>query len=257
MNPEDRALLALASDLADTSRAMLLDAAASEPVVTLKADDSYVTTTDRAVEARLRDMIEERFPGHGIVGEEHGSRDIESEHVWVLDPIDGTAPFIAGLPVYGTLIALARGGRPYLGVIDHPATGDRWVGVVGAGAWRNESPQHTRSCPGLDVAFATNSNPDFMNDAERARFDRLRARVRYVQYGGSCFAYGVLASGRTDIAIDAGLDACDIFAPAAIIEAAGGIITDWEGAGIDLGWRGRVLAAGDRRLHDEVRRILA
>ena len=235
---------------------MLLGAAGSKPAVTLKPDNSMVTETDRAIEAHLRDMIDARFPRHGIVGEEFGSRDVESEHVWILDPIDGTAPFIAGLPVYGTLIGVARAGRPYLGVIDHPATGDRWVGMVGTGTWRNATRQRTRRCRGLDVAFATNSNPDFMDERERARFDRLRARVRYVQYGGSCFAYGLLASGRTDIAIDAGLEACDIFAPAAIIEAAGGTISDWEGAEIDLGWQGRVLAAGERRLHDEVLRTI-
>ena len=256
MTAEERALLAMANDLADASRKTLLDAAGSEPAVRLKADSSFVTETDRAIEARLRDMIDARFPGHGVIGEELGSRNAESEHVWILDPIDGTAPFIAGLPVYGTLIGLARGGRPYLGVIDHPATGDRWVGVIGAGTWRNAAPQRTRRCSGLDVAFATNSNPDFMDDGERARFDRLRARVRYVQYGGSCFAYGLLASGRTDIAIDAGLETCDIFAPTAIIEAAGGTVTDWDGADIDLGWRGRVLAAGDRRLHEEALQVL-
>jgi histidinol phosphatase-like enzyme (inositol monophosphatase family) len=183
------------------------------------------------------------------MGEEFGSRDLEAEFVWVLDPIDGTAPFVAGIPVFGTLIAVARCGRPWIGVIDHPASNDRWVGVSRASARLNGKPVRTRPCPELAPALMTNSNPDFFQPAERAAFDALRRKVRYTQYGGSCYAYGVLASGRTDLAVDGGLDPVDIFAPAAVIEGAGGVMTDWSGAGITLGWKGLVLAAGDPGLH--------
>ena len=174
----------------------------------------------------------------------------------MLDPIDGTAPFIAGIPVYGTLIALARAGRPWIGVIDHPATCDRWVGVAGERAARNGKPVRTRACRDLSAALMTNSNPDFFLPADRPGFDSRRGRVRYTQYGGSCYAYGVLASGRTDLAVDGGLDPYDIFAPAAVIEGAGGLVTDWSGAGITLGWRNLVLAAGDPALHAMVLPLL-
>lgn len=242
-------LVRFAERLADESRAILREVAGKTPVVDLKADQSYVTETDRQIEARLREIIDAEHPEHGILGEEHGSRDLDAEFVWVLDPIDGTAPFIAGIPVYGTLIGLARGGRPWLGVIDHPATSDRWVGVSGKWATQNGAPVRTRRCSDPTSALMTNSNPDFFAASERTSFDTLRARVRYTQYGGSCYAYGVLASGRTDLAADGGLDTFDIFAPAAVIEGAGGVITDWSGQRFTLDWQGLVLAAGDPDLH--------
>lgn len=248
---------AFAERLADTSRRMLLAVASQVPEVDLKADASLVTAADRAVEARLREMIEARYPEHGIIGEELGRRDVDAEFVWVLDPIDGTAQFIAGLPVYGTLIGLAERGRPILGVIDSPATGERWTGIAGVGTRRNGVPQRTRACAGLETAFATNSNPDFLNPEERERFERVRARVRYMQYGGSCYAYGLLASGRTDIALDGGLDIYDILAVAVVIEAAGGIVTDWDGNEIDLSWHGRVVASGDPARHRDALALLA
>jgi fructose-1,6-bisphosphatase/inositol monophosphatase family enzyme len=103
----------------------------------------------------------------------------------------------------------------------------------------------------------TNSNPDFFQPSQRAAFDALRQKVRYTQYGGSCYAYGVLASGRTDLAVDGGLDPVDVFAPAAVIEGAGGAVTDWAGEGITLGWKGLVLAAGDNALHTQALSVLS
>ena len=249
-------LAAFAERLADASRQILGPAGAEPPQVEIKADASPVTEIDRAIETRLRDMIGERFPAHGVLGEEYGSERLDAEFVWVLDPIDGTAPFIAGIPVYGTLIGLAHRGKPLLGVIDHPATDDRWVGVAGQATTRNGQPVRTRPCTDLATAFTTNSNPDFLSADERARFERLRSRVRYTQYGGSCYAYGLLASGRTDLALDAGLDIFDILAVVPVIEGAGGVITDWAGEPIELGWQGRVLAAGAPALHREVLALL-
>ncbi|MEM7060139.1 MAG: inositol monophosphatase family protein, partial [Pseudomonadota bacterium] len=195
-------IVSFAERLADESRAILNEVAGQIPDVTIKADDSYVTETDKRIETRLREIIDAEFPEHGILGEEHGARDLDAEYVWVLDPIDGTAPFIAGIPVYGTLIGLAHHAKPWLGVIDHPATSDRWVGISGHWATHNGQPVRTRGCTELSSALMTNSNPDFFEPAEREAFDALRTRVHYTQYGASCYAYGVLASGRTDLAID-------------------------------------------------------
>ena len=249
-------LLAFAEALADESRRMLL-AADAPGDIEYKADASPVTDLDRRIEARLRERIDSRFPHHGVLGEEHGSRDLDAELVWVLDPIDGTAPFIAGIPVYGTLIGLARGGRPFIGVIDHPASDDRWVGVAGDFARHNGRVVRCRSCERLADAFVTNSNPDYFDADEMRAFTALKSRVRYVQYGGSCYAYAMMASGRTDIGLDAKFDPVDVFAPAAVIEGAGGIVTDWSGNTIDLGWRGRVLAAGCARMHAQAVSALA
>jgi inositol-phosphate phosphatase/L-galactose 1-phosphate phosphatase/histidinol-phosphatase len=250
-------LTRFAENLADESRAILNAVAGETPDIDIKDDLSYVTATDRRVEERLREMIESEFPDHGIHGEEFGSRDLDAELVWVLDPIDGTAAFVAGIPVFGTLIGVARHGRPWIGVIDHPATDERWVGVSGENATLNGRPIKTRASRGLAPALMTNSNPDFFQPAERAAFDGLRSKVRYTQYGGSCYAYGVLASGRTDLAVDGGLDPYDIFASAAVIEGAGGIVTGWEGEDITLGWKNLVLAAGDRDIHAQALSVLA
>lgn len=249
-------MVRFAERLADESRTILNEVAGEMPEVDLKADQSYVTETDRRIEARLREIIDAEHPEHGILGEELGSRDLDAEFVWVLDPIDGTAPFVAGIPVYGTLIGLARAGRPWLGVIDHPATSDRWVGVSGDWASFNGRPVRTRACAEFEPALMTNSNPDYFAPAERAAFDGLRARVRYTQYGGSCYAYGILASGRSDLAVDGGLDPFDIFAPAAVIEGAGGAITDWSGRRFTLDWHGLVIAAGDPGLHSRALAVL-
>lgn len=250
-------LLSFSETLADASRAMLRAAAADAPRIDLKADASFVTETDRGVEARLREMIHARFPDHGIMGEEHGSERLNAEFVWVLDPIDGTAAWVAGIPVYGTLISVAHGGRPLTGVIDFPATSERLTGIAGIGAWHDGTPIRCRKGVPLADAYMTSSNPRFVPAADRAAFARLDQAVRFTQYGGSCYAYACLARGRTDLAVDAGFDAYDLFAPTAIIEGAGGIVTDWAGKPLDLSWFGQVLAAGDARLHDHALQLLA
>ena len=255
MNVE--ALVTFAEFLADEARGILQAADAVPTAIDYKSDASPVTDLDRRIEAHIRTFIDDRFPDHGILGEEHGSRDLGAELVWVLDPIDGTAPFIAGIPVYGTLIGLARDGRPYLGVIDHPASDDRWVGVAGEFALHNGTPVRTRRCTRLEDAYATNSNPDYFDDAEMRAFSALKSRVRTMQYGGSCYAYGAMASGRTDIGLDAKFDPFDVFAPAAVIEGAGGVVTDWSGNAIDLEWSGQILAAGCTEMHDQAMSVLA
>jgi histidinol phosphatase-like enzyme (inositol monophosphatase family) len=250
-------LIAFAEFLADEARSILREANAAPTDIQYKADASPVTELDRKIEARIRAHIDDRYPHHGILGEEHGSRDLDADMVWVIDPIDGTAPFIAGIPVYGTLIGLAQHGRPFIGVIDHPATNDRWTGVAGSFARHNGASVRTRRCELLEEAFVTNSNPDFLDDDEMRAFTVLKSRVRYVQYGGSCYSYAMLASGRTDIGLDAKFDPFDVFAPAAVIAGAGGLVTDWSGKAIDLEWGGQILAAGCAEMHRQAISILA
>lgn len=250
-------LVQFAEKLADESRRMFAAAATREIRIDLKADNSFVTDVDRAIEARLRELIGKANPDHGIMGEEYGRQRLDAEVVWVLDPVDGTAPFIAGIPVYGTLIGISRYGRPWIGVLDYPATGDRWVGVNRAFARRNGSAVRTRRCADLSVALATCSSPDFLRPAERVALARVRDEVRYTLYGASSFAYAMLASGRTDIAVDGGLKPYDFFAPAAVIGGAGGLTTDWSGAELNLDSGGQILAAGDPELHAAARGLLS
>ncbi len=254
--PPHETFLSFAETLADVSRAMLREACDQVPQIEIKPDASFVTTTDKAVETALRERIIDAYPSHGILGEEFENVNTDAEFVWVLDPIDGTAPFIAGIPVYGTLIGLAWNGAPFLGVIDQPVTADRWTGVARSFAQHNNRPVHVRPCVSLETALVTCSNNDFMSDSERPRFDRIRKRAQYVQYGGSCFAYGAMASGRTDMAVDSGLDPFDVYACAAVILGAGGHFGDWTGAPLSFGMAGHVLATGDKARFDEAISIL-
>ncbi len=250
-----------AEGLADASRALLVEAARRPHQGEMKTDGSPVTSIDQAVEARLREMIADAYPDHGIVGEEHGEAKpesgTESEHVWVLDPIDGTLPFLAGLPVYGTLIALLRDGVPVIGVIDMPATAERWVGAAGSPTTRNGAAIRARPCENLSQAMMSTSNIDFYGDDDRPALDRLKAATRWTVYGGSCMAYAQIASGRIDVGVDVAFDVFDYLAHVPIIEGAGGIITDWRGAPLTLASGDRLIAAGDRRIHGAALEILA
>ncbi|NVD40427.1 inositol monophosphatase [Ensifer sp. HO-A22] len=241
--------VAFAAELADVARAVLKENRMSRVDVSVKADRSLVTAMDILIEDRLRGMISSRYPSHGIIGEERDWVRPGSEHVWVLDPIDGTTAFIAGMPVYGTLIALAIGGVPRLGIIDIPAIDSRWIGAEGRRTTRNGQRVGVRSCSSLGEAIMTNSNQDYLAQNERPALDRLRAATSARVYGGASLNYGLLADGRTDLALDGGQKVFD-FAPfRPIVEGAGGIVTDWAGAPLTLESSGQLLGAGDARVH--------
>lgn len=245
-------MIGFALELADAARAMVAEAALPDPET--KPDRSFVTQTDRAVEDLMRAMIADRFPQHGILGEEGQDVAPGADHVWVLDPIDGTAAFVAGVPVHGTLIALARGGVPVLGVIDMHVTGQRWVGATGHSTrllhQGRSTDCRTRTGQSLDRAILSASNPDFFGAAELLALDTLRKATAWRVWGASCMAYGLLASGRIDLSLDTALAVHDWAPFAPIIEGAGGKITDWHGRPLRLDSGPQVLAAGDPALHD-------
>jgi len=222
-----------------------------------KADLSPVTAADRAAEAAMRSLIERRFPDHGIIGEEFGRVRDDAELVWVLDPIDGTKSFISGVPLFGTLIALTRGGQPILGIIDQPISRERWCGVVGQESTHNGAKIRTRPCPTLAAATLFATSPDMFQGADAAAFARLKSAAKLTRHGGDCYAYGLVASGFIDCVVEAGLKPYDYCALAPVIEGAGGIMTDWQGRALGLASDGRVLAAGDRGLHAAARALLA
>ena len=246
--------VAFAVELADVARTVLRENDVARVDVSVKPDRSLVTAMDILIEDRLREMIAARYPSHGIIGEERDWVRPGSEHVWVLDPIDGTTAFIAGMPVYGTLIAV--GGVPRLGVIDIPAIDSRWVGATGRQTTRNGTPIRVRACPSLAQAIMTNSNQDYFAPAERPALDRLRAVTSARVYGGASLNYGLLADGRTDLAIDGGQKVFD-FAPfGPIVEGAGGIVTDWAGAPLTLESSGQLLGAGDAKVHRQALELI-
>jgi inositol-phosphate phosphatase / L-galactose 1-phosphate phosphatase / histidinol-phosphatase len=254
--PDLDALAAFAGHLADISRGMLR-AAVDAPETEIKPDRSFVTATDRAIEQRLRREIALRFPDHGIIGEEEGRERPNAAVQWVLDPIDGTAPFIAGVPVYGTLISLAVEDTPVIGVMDMPAAGSRWVGVAGRPTTRNGLPCRTRGGVALDAAMMACMNPDFFSDGERAPLDALKSATHWRIYGTSSLAYGLLASGRIDLCFDTGLQVHDFACYRPIIEGAGGAVSDWAGQPVTLSSGRRIIAAGDAALHELARAMLS
>ncbi|WP_421708254.1 histidinol-phosphatase [Algihabitans sp.] len=240
---------AFAEELAEAARLVTRHYFRTPVAVDSKADESPVTVADRETEARLRDLIVRRFPDHGIVGEEHGSERRDAEFVWVLDPIDGTKAFITGNPLFGTLIALTRGGSALLGVIDMPILGERWIGAEGLPTQHIDATgrraARVRSCPSLDRAVLQSTHPDMFTGADSDGFQRLGQAVKTTRYGGDCFSYAQLSSGFVDLVVEAGLQPYDFMALLPVIENAGGRATDWQGRPLTLDSDGHIIAAGD------------
>jgi histidinol phosphatase-like enzyme (inositol monophosphatase family) len=174
----------------------------------------------------------------------------------VLDPIDGTKSFISGVPLFGTLIALARHGRPILGVIDQPISRERWIGAAGRQTTFNGGPVRCRECASLAGATIFATSPDMFRGADAAAFARAAAAAKLVRYGADCYAYGLAALGFVDLVIEASLKPYDFSAMLPIVEGAGGLATDWQGRPLDLNSDGRVVIAGDARAHREVLALL-
>jgi len=225
--------------------------------VDTKHDQSPVTEADRAVETAIREMVDRDHPDHGIYGEEHGTVRTDAEYVWVIDPIDGTKAFITGVPLFGTLIALLHRGIPVLGVIDQPVLGERWVGVAGRATELNGRPARTRPCASLSDAYLFTTTPDMYQGANASAFGRLRSAVQFTRFGGDCYAFGLLASGFIDVITEATLKPYDYCALVPVVAGAGGVMTDWQGRPLGLDSDGRVIAAGDLRVHEQALARLA
>lgn len=218
-----------------------------------KTDTSFVTEADRAAEAAMRAIIESERPGDGIIGEEYGTRNEGAGRQWVLDPIDGTTSFIAGRPIFGTLIALVQDGWPVIGVIDQPVARERWVGRIGHGTTFNGQPARVRTCKDLGNAVLGTTTPHQFTGDEVDAFMGLAKSVaeRKIIYGGDCYNYGLVASGHVDLVCEAGLKLHDFAALVPVVEGAGGTMSDWQGNPLDAASDGRVLALGDpARLED-------
>jgi inositol-phosphate phosphatase / L-galactose 1-phosphate phosphatase / histidinol-phosphatase len=241
--------LDLALRLADAAGAAIRPHFRQKIAVDEKPDHTPVTIADREAERAMRALIEAHCPEHGIIGEEYGRVREDAEFVWVLDPIDGTKSFISGVPLFGTLIALCREGRPVLGVLDQPVSRERWVGATGRESRFNGAPIHCRTCPGLAGATLFATTPDMFTGGNAAAFARLSGAVKLTRYGGDCYAYGLLAAGFVDLVCEAQLKPYDFCAMVPIVEAAGGVATDWRGGPLNLAADGRVVVAGDRRAH--------
>jgi len=216
-----------------------------------------VTAADRAAETAMRTLIRQSFPGHGIIGEEFGNERTDAEYVWVLDPIDGTKSFITGMPAWGTLIALTRGGLPVYGMMHQPFTRERFTGDGHAARYRGpagERTLRTRRCATLPEALLMTTSPLLMKEPDRDTFGKVERTVRLSRYGGDCYAYCMLAAGHVDLVIETELKPYDILPLIPIIAGGGGIVTAWDGGAPTAG--GRIIAAGDARVHEAAMKML-
>jgi myo-inositol-1(or 4)-monophosphatase len=217
-----------------------------------------VTEGDRAGERMIRRMIEERFPDHGIHGEEYGMKHGTAPFTWVLDPVDGTRSFVCGMPTWATLIGLSYEGRPVVGVMNQPFIGDMFYGNP-EGAWHDYrgTTMQIRTRAGIPLSRATlgTTAPElYRSERNRTAFQRLRQAAQLTRYGGDAYFFCMMASGHIDIAMDCGLQPYDITPLLPIVKGAGGFAAEWTGGDLALG--GNVITAGSRELLDEAMEIM-
>ena len=244
--------IALAHRLADAAGAAIRPYYRTAHGVEAKRDASPVTLADRAAETAIRAILEAERPNDGIIGEEFGSVREDAARIWVIDPIDGTRSFIAGRPIFGTLIALLEQALPVLGVIDQPVLRERWVGAHGHPTRFNESLATTRSCAAIAQAHLATSGPTYFTPAQYKPFDAIARQSAHISWGGDCYNYALIASGHLDLVIEAGLKLHDFAALVPVVEGAGGAMRDWHGAPLSAASDGHVIACGDATLIDAV-----
>jgi histidinol phosphatase-like enzyme (inositol monophosphatase family) len=212
-----------------------------------------VTAADKGAEAAIRDAIAARFPEHGVLGEEYGADRPDAEFVWVLDPIDGTRAFVAGLPVWTTLIGLRHQGKAVVGVIAQPYLDEIYIGTaLGSRLVRSGETRtlRVRPCPRLNEAIIATTDPALFSGAEMGAWTQVRAAARLARLGCDAYAYAMVAAGTMDMVIEAGLKAWDIEAALPLIEGAGGLTTNWRGEPVGHDG-GQIVIAGDRVCLDQ------
>jgi inositol-phosphate phosphatase / L-galactose 1-phosphate phosphatase / histidinol-phosphatase len=243
-------------DLAETAGRIALTHFRSGVDFERKQDLSPVTIADRTIEQELRRLISIRFPEHGILGEETGSTPGD-RYTWYLDPIDGTKSFISGMPLFGTLIALAdeKKGGVIAGMIDMPALAERWYGTS-HGTTFNEGPARVSRAVNLEDAQIYTSSPDIFSPEDWARYDALSRKAMFRRFGGDCYQYGLLASGHCDLVVECSLKPFDFMALVPVVEGAGGVICDWDGQPLTRHSDGRVVAAANAGLLEQALAIL-
>jgi histidinol phosphatase-like enzyme (inositol monophosphatase family) len=223
-----------------------------------------VTAADKGAEAAIRQLISRQFPDHGVIGEEYGEDRPDAEFVWVLDPVDGTRAFVAGLPVWTTLIGLRFQGQPVLGLIGQAYLDEAFVGskALGSRLIRGgaSQPLAVRACADMSAAIIATTDPHLFNDAENAAWNRVRSRTRLARLGCDAYAYAMVALGKIDLVLETGLKTWDIEAAIPVIEGAGGCVTDWHGRSIGphpetVG--GQMIIAGDQACWDQALTCIA
>ena len=250
--------LDFANILAEASGAILYNHFKTPFSIAQKTDLSPVTQIDIEVETRIRSMIAGRYPDHGIVGEELGNIREDAQYIWVIDPIDGTKSFIAGYPIFVTLISLLHNGKPIIGVVNQPILRERWAAISGQPTLCNNSAlRPLKNNHTLAQSTIATTSTDYFTPDQAAKFAKLKGSAMGSILGGDGYAYAMLVSGMLDIVLDAGMKPYDFCALAPIIEGVGGKITDWAGNPLTLSSDGSVIAAANAELHVEALRFLS
>ena len=253
-------LLQVAHALADAARPVTIAHFRSAALTADNKDTAGfdpVTIADRDAEQAMRHVLAKSRPDDGVFGEEFGHQEGTSGLTWVLDPIDGTRGYISGTPTWGVLIAVSDADGPMLGVIDQPYIKERFVGGFGHAVVdgpHGQMPLATRPARALNQATVLTTFPEVGSEVEGRAFHAVAAQARLTRYGMDCYGYALLAAGQVDLVIEAGLNAYDIQAPIAVVHAAGGIVTDWQGGPAHNG--GRAIAAANPEIHAEALAIL-
>ena len=252
-------LTAFFNELCDLAQTQTLSRFRQSLDISNKLSEGFdpVTEADRAAEKIISNHILERFPDHGILGEEYGAINPDADYQWIIDPIDGTKAFISGLPTWGTLIGLYKMGKPFAGIMHQPFTGERYIcsGETSVLYHNGEAIilQTSKTQNISDVIIMTTSPALFSKD-EFEKYKLVESACKLPRYGTDCYAYCLLAAGHIDLVIEAGLNAYDIAALIPIVEQAGGLFTNWQGGSPAQG--GQVVVAANAGLHSQALKIL-
>lgn len=226
----------------------------SDVAVEVKSDGSPVTVADRDAERAARDWLSKHFPEDGILGEEYGLVRPEARRRWILDPIDGTKSFVRGVPLWGTLVAVAEGDTVLAGAIYCPATRELVAAALGSGCWWNDTRCHVSATAALAEATVLTTDERFRDQPEHAAaWRRLGQQVAVSRTWGDCYGYLLVATGRAEVMVDAKMAIWDSAALQPVIEEAGGVFTDWAGTATAFG--GSAIAT-NAELGPQVRSIL-
>ena len=243
--------ISFANVLADESTKVIMEYFRQTFTIENKDDDTPVTIADQKSELKIRELINKAYPSHGILAEEFDNTNLNSEYIWVIDPIDGTRSFISGHKDFGTLIALLYKKKPVLGIINCPAHNERWIGVENQITTLNGKNIKTSSKKSIEDCYAITTGLYFEDETFRNGFKNIIKKSKYYIFGGDCYMYGMLSSGLVDIVVEDTLKAHDYMALVPVIQGAGGVITDKYNNPITLDSDGSVVATANSLIHKQ------
>ena len=242
--------------LADESEKIIKKYFRTSLDVDSKEDQSPVTIADKEVELKIREIIKTHYPEHGILGEEFDQTNIESEYIWVIDPIDGTRSFIAGHKDFGTLIALVYNNKPIVGIINCPMHNERWVGIINKETTMNNKVVKTSKTNVINESYFCTSGLYLEDDHFKKSCDKIINKSKYYRLGGDCYMYGMIASGLIEIVLEDTLKTHDYMALIPVIEGAGGVVTDKYGSPVTINSDGSIVASANKYLHNQIINII-